>query len=299
MGHAMDKYRHGTEPYAFVTGASGGECSHVLLTVIRSHCNDIGIGRSCAFVLARLGFNVIIHAATQEELKVVQNEIMLQTPGVHVICAPQDSSAEVNWDEFMEPLKNLNITVLINNVGVSAINGCGFNALERASCQAIEQNIRINAIFPTQLTRNLLPALSVNSPSLILNLTSASVWTKPPLISVYTGTKAYNLMWSECLRNELRLLGKDIECKAIMTGAVSTTGYSIAENFWTPNSDTYAESMLARAGASGPMYYGIWKHQLQVQCESQICVQAANTGRSTTFGSLPPSYYLTVQWKNS
>jgi 17beta-estradiol 17-dehydrogenase / very-long-chain 3-oxoacyl-CoA reductase len=211
-----------------------------------------------------LGFNIIIHAATLEELKPIQNNILTQTPGIRVICAAQDSSVAVNWDQFMEPLKDLNITVLINNVGVAGVNGCGFNALEKASCEAIEQNIRINAIFPTQLTRNLLPILSTNSPSLILNLTSASLWTKPPFLSVYTGTKGYNLAWSQCLRHELRMLQKEVECKAVMTGAVRTTGYSIPENFWTPNADDYAESMLARAGSSAPVFYGSWKHQIQV-----------------------------------
>jgi len=87
--------------------------------------------------------------------------------------------------------------------------------------------MRVNKIFPTQLTRNLLPGLIKNSPSLIVNMCSGSSYAPIAFLGVYCGTKASNLAWSESLYNKLRLMKRDVECKAAMTGEVSSYGYNV------------------------------------------------------------------------
>ncbi|KAG9053951.1 hypothetical protein FS842_006637 [Serendipita sp. 407] len=157
-GHAMDKYRHGDHPYALVTGSS------------------LGIGRSLAFELASLGFNVVLHAMTIEELKPVQEEIMKRNPGVSVLCLAQDAGIPVDWTRVMEQLKPLNITSLYN---------------------------------------------------------------------------------------ELRMLRRPVDCKAVMTGNVQSHGNDQSVGLFTPDSDTYARSLLKRVNISGPLYYGYRRHALQ------------------------------------
>lgn len=214
------------------------------------------------FELAALNFNVIIHARTMEELTPVKEALMAKHPDVEVVCIAQDAAARVDWPQFMEQLKGLRITVLINNVAMSL--PVPFNALETASEDAIEQTIRVNAIFPSQLTKNVLPILVENSPSIILNLCSAAIYAPPPFIPIYTGTKGYNLIWSKALHNELHLLKRDVACKAVMTGSVQSDGNSVPTGTFVPSSTDYARSLLARANSSGPVYNGYWRHTLQV-----------------------------------
>jgi 17beta-estradiol 17-dehydrogenase / very-long-chain 3-oxoacyl-CoA reductase len=224
----------------------------------------IGIGNALAFELAALNFNLIIHARTIAELTPVKEEMIQKHPDIEVICIAQDASVQFDWSELMDQLKGRRITVLINNVAVAL--PVPFNVLEAAPDDAIEATIRVNTIFPTQLTRNLLPTLIENSPSIILNICSGSIYVPPPFISIYTGTKAYNLIWSKALYNELRLLRRDVACKAVMTAAVQSEGNTIPTSTFVPTSQEYARSLLARAGSSGPMYNGYWRHTIQVSC---------------------------------
>lgn len=164
------------------------------------------------------------------------------------------------WSQLLEPVNNLRITILINNLG---LNAAPFNSFERQTEEQIETNIRINNIFPTQLTKNLLPILIANSPALILNIGSHAELAPPPLLTVYSAVKSYARTWSIGLRNELRLLGRDVECKLVMTGGVSS-GLGRAVTLTRPSAEHYAQSLLARAGSGGPVYNGYWGHTLLV-----------------------------------
>ena len=258
-GHAMDKYRHGERPFALVTGSSAG-LFQVSIIYYFIQTPIAGIGRGVALELAALKFNVIIHARTVEELEPVKAEINKRHPDVTVVCIAQDASLKVDWPQFMKQIADLNITVLVNNVGTSI----PLNTLETATDEQIEGVMRINTIFPTQLTRNLLPSLIKNSPSLILTMCSASCYAPIAFLGVYCGTKASNLAWSESLYNELRLMKRDVDCKAVMTGEVSSYGYNIPVSAFAPAADDYAKSLLSRAGSSGPVYNGYWRHTIQV-----------------------------------
>jgi 17beta-estradiol 17-dehydrogenase / very-long-chain 3-oxoacyl-CoA reductase len=206
-------------------------------------------------------FNLVLHSRSLDKLKAVQQEILTLHPGIQVVCIAHDASKAVsNWDKLLEPINNLRITILINNLGVTV---APYNSFERQTDEQIEESIRINNIFPTQLTKHILPILVVNSPALILNIGSGAELAPPPLITVYSATKSYVRTWSTGLRNELRLLGHDVECKLVMTSGV-TSGLNRPETFFRPSAEHYARSLLARAGSNGPVYNGYWGHTLKV-----------------------------------
>lgn len=229
-----------------------------------------------AFELAALNFNLIIHARTIAELIPVKEEMIQKYPNVEVICIAQDASMQFDWSELMGQLEGRTITVLINNVATTL--PVPFNALEAATDDAIEATIRVNSIFPSQLTRKLLPTLMENSPSIILNMCSAAIYAPPPFIPIYSGTKAYNLTWSKALYSELRLLRRDVACKAVMTAAVQSEGNSIPTGTFVPTSQEFARSMLARAGSSGPVYNGYWRHTFQVSYALKMRIHVLNDG---------------------
>jgi len=193
----------------------------------------------------------------------VRDEIKKRHPEIKVICVVQDASVKVDWAGFMDQLKDLHITVLINNLGTPS--PIPYNAIEAATDEQIESVIRVNTIFPAQLTRNLVPTLIKNSPSLILTMCSASTYTPCGFLGIYAGSKAFDLTWSKALYNEMGLLKRNVDCKAVMTGVVSTHGHSVPTSAFIPSAEVYAKSMLARAGSSGPVYCGWWRHWWQVR----------------------------------
>ena len=150
-----------------------------------------------------------------EKLAKVQSELRAAHTGVDVVIICADASQRIeDWATLLAPLKELHVTILINNVGNSQTGA--YFPVDRISDEDIYTLIHTNDIFPTLLTKNMLPKLIANSPSLILNIGSVAGAYGVPLLSVYSGTKAYNLSFSRAVRNDLRLLGHDnVECKAI------------------------------------------------------------------------------------
>ena len=165
--------------------------------------------------LAAQGFNLIIHGRNSEKLAKVQSELQAAHAGVDVVIICADASQRIeDWAALLAPLKDLHITILINNVG-NTQTGAYF-PLDRVSDEDIYTLIYTNDIFPTLLTKHMLPTLIANTPSLILNIGSVAGAFGVPLLSIYSGTKAYNISFSRAIRNDLSLLGHDgVECKAV------------------------------------------------------------------------------------
>jgi len=94
------KYQRGPQSYAVITGATGG------------------IGKSLAKNLYRRGFNVIIHGRNEKKLKATVEEIKaLREDGIVEFFIADATSASVDYAGIAKRFDDLNITLLINNVG--------------------------------------------------------------------------------------------------------------------------------------------------------------------------------------
>ncbi|MEQ2253961.1 hypothetical protein ILYODFUR_037902 [Ilyodon furcidens] len=115
-----------------------------------------GIGRAYAFALAERGMNVVIISRTKEKLDKVAKEIG-ETTGQSVKVIVADFSEENVFQEIEEELKDLNVGVLVNNVGVlPSIIPCKFlNAKEldkvSGTSQACTRGHR-NFLHPPDIT---------------------------------------------------------------------------------------------------------------------------------------------------
>ena len=104
--------------------------------------------------------------------------------------------------------EDINLTLLVNNVGVEFGDPC---PLLLKKVEDIDGMIDINVRFSTLFTAACLPLLLNNATGKsalyragIINVASTAANATPPLLAVYSGTKAYNRAFSTSLSSELR-----------------------------------------------------------------------------------------------
>jgi short-subunit dehydrogenase len=166
-----------------------------------------GIGMDLARLMAK-DFNLVITARSQSELEKLARELEAQHGNhVHVIAAdlarpeaPREIFAEIER-------RGLRIDTLINNAGFGAYGDFANSNLQR-NLEMIEVNI--SAV--TALTRLALPGMLERRQGRIMNVASTAGFQPGPLMSVYYATKAYVILFSEAIANELKGSGVTVTC---------------------------------------------------------------------------------------
>lgn len=236
----------GSPAWAFVTGASDG------------------IGLGFAQELCARGFNVVLHGRNREKLSRVQGSLNKEYPNVstRTVIADASSFTASTIDDIVSSIQDINLTVLVNNVGGASLLDRDFKTLTDHTAREVEALINVNAVFTTQLSRALLPTLQGNEPSLILN-TGSQAQTGFPWLSVYSGTKGYLKTWSNALSLELTADGHQIEVLYIGVGAVQSGGLKVESSFFVPTSRVMAHAALERVGCGRSNVTGYLPHALQ------------------------------------
>nr|WP_199080213.1 SDR family NAD(P)-dependent oxidoreductase [Pedobacter sp. ASV19] len=115
----------------------------------------------------------------------------------------------------------------------------------------------LNTVFPSQLTRSLLPHF--RNPSLILNVSSYAGLYPPPYLAVYAGTKAYNNAFSISLAREL----DNTEVISLVTGSVHTSANTKPVTLMRLDATTYAKCVLAIVGCGRKSIMPYLPHAIQ------------------------------------
>ena len=241
---SIKTYLHGDHPWALVTGASDG------------------IGLGIAQELANHGFNIILHGRNPDKLE----QTKLQLEGEHknvqfqtaVLNAFTATSQQI--DDLVASIAGLNLTVLVNNVGGVA----KVQPLEKNTAEEVDFSINVNARFPAQLTRALLPKLSnPDGPTLIMNIGSLGA-PGVPYATVYGGCKAFNQAMSTSLAVEVKVEGKNIDVLVIPVGRVTDCAHSKEpSSFFTPVASTMGKACVNRAGCGRSVAVGYVGHAMQ------------------------------------
>ncbi|KAF4549368.1 Very-long-chain 3-oxoacyl-CoA reductase-like protein [Elsinoe fawcettii] len=245
----LSKYKSGGkgEPWALVTGSSDG------------------IGLGFAEELASQGFNVILHGRNKDKLEKVKDQLRSQWPSrkfdILILDAQQDAGNTDKMASALSKFKDINIKILINNVGGVAGAKPTFRSFSEQPPEVIDAWIDVNLRFATQFTRQLLPTLIANQPALIINISSGAADAPSPWIAVYSGAKAFNKSWSRSLAVELLDEGHDIDCHAIVVGPTATSRLGFATGFTTPSPRTMARASLGYAGTGVRDVAAHWGHE--------------------------------------
>ena len=180
------------------------------------------------------------------------------------IDAGEETTDSAAFKRVADELKDLNLRILINNVGGGG-GMASFVPLPNRPSDEIQRIMDINARFPIEITKALLPQLQKNQPSLIMNIGSSSSEFGIPYLGIYAGCKSANKAWSTSLAAEMKAEGLDIEVLFILVSAVSTEYVTRASSLFVPNAKQMATYALDKVGCQKRLVFGYWPHEVQAR----------------------------------
>lgn len=184
-------------PVALVTGASAG------------------IGRSIAQILAREGYDLVLVARREADLRALASELEGHGASSRVLAADltaPDAAAKVVAEVGAD-----GIDALVNNAGFG-----GHGAFADRPRDDDLRMVALNVTALTDLTKLVLPAMVARGSGRILNVASTAAFQPGPFMAVYYATKAYVLSLSEALAEEVRGTGVTVTC---LCPGVTTTEF--------------------------------------------------------------------------
>ncbi|KAI0727288.1 NAD(P)-binding protein [Fomitopsis betulina] len=235
---SVHRYIHGPPAYALVTGASDG------------------IGKSVARELYDNGFNLVLHGRNEEKLREVADEIRARgTRDVQYFIADA-SNPNHDFEELTKPFCELNITVVLHNVGGSDIAEDGIDSFTDTSLAGI---VHQNAMFPLLLTRALLPQLRASArhgPVIAQFVGSVTADITPPRLVAYSASKAFVRALSRALDNDEQLWDapSGVRFACITVGEVQSNSHKARASLVCPTADRFARAVVARIGCGRRLY---------------------------------------------
>lgn len=216
-----------------------------------------GIGRSFAFRFAQEGYDLILLARNENQLRLVAEEISNKyNQSVEIITC--DLSTVENIELMEKKLTACdNIAVLVNNAGFG-LQG----SFSESSTEKLQRMINLHVTAVTRLTRAVLPSMVRNNRGVIINVSSLSALIAIPNNMLYSATKSFINTFTEHLRIELQ--GKNIQVQALCPSFTRTEFYNTDEyrekddsripNFLWMTSDQVVEQSIRALGKGSVVY---------------------------------------------
>ncbi len=182
-----------------------------------------GIGFEFAKLFARDHAHIIMVSQDADRLARAAETIAQTyciTPTVIVADLSKENSAAALYQEIVS--RNLTVDILINNAGFG-----DFSLFHESQWEKINAMMHLNMITLTHLTRLVLPDMIARKNGHILNIASTAAFRPGPLMSVYYATKAFVLLFSEGIAEEVR--GTGVSVTTLCPGA-TTTGFQSASH---------------------------------------------------------------------
>ncbi len=174
-----------------------------------------GIGATYADRLARRGYDLILVARNKPNLEKLAKSLSAET-GVRVQVLPADLTVDADLNRVEKVLRDdASLSLLVNNAGAATLGPFASADIER-----FDRDIQLNIVAPTRLARAALPGLLARNRGGIVNIASVMSQMVIPGNSVYGGTKAYLLHFSEVLA--LELSESAVRVQAVLPGATRT-----------------------------------------------------------------------------
>ena len=205
-----------------------------------------GLGLEFARLLAADGYHVALVARSVDALETLAGELR-EKFGITADVIGQDLGAHDAAARIVAAVPECD--VLINNAGFAS-NG----AFATVDAQRVDEEVAVDVVSLTQLTRAYLPGMLARGSGRILNVASTASFLPGPFMAVYYAAKAYVRSFSEALWEETRGSGVSVTC--LCPGATATGFVKRArmEKSMLMNLPLAAAASVASAGYRGMMH---------------------------------------------
>jgi len=158
-----------------------------------------GLGREYALALAQRGLNVILASRTKSSLVELANEIENKY-SVKTLVVVVDFTQAGAVDQLLQKIKELEVGVLVNNVGMMGPHFIPFLETER---KTVQDMISVNTVPATLLCHALIPGMLERDRGAVINIVSATSHYTMPYFTQYSATKHYLSAMTGGLQAEL------------------------------------------------------------------------------------------------
>jgi uncharacterized protein len=181
-----------------------------------------GIGRELARQLAARAKLLVLVARRRDRLEQLKSKLLAANSALRIEIRAVDLSNLEETVQLAGWLANEQIDFLVNNAGLG-----DHGSFATADPIRVNEQIQVNALALTALTRAVLPRMIEKKRGAILNVSSSAGFLPLPDLGVYAATKAYVTSFSEAIRAETRGLG--ITVTALCPGPVHTEFAEVAD----------------------------------------------------------------------
>ncbi|XP_045460657.1 very-long-chain 3-oxoacyl-CoA reductase-like [Harmonia axyridis] len=206
-----------------------------------------GIGKAYAEALAARGFNVALVSRTQSKLDAVADEIKSKH-NVETKTIAADFTKPDIYDGLAKQLEDLEVGVLVNNVGMSYDHPEYYLQIPDHA-NFVSNLINCNVLSVMKMCKIVMPGMVKRKKGVVINLASTAALVPSPLLAVYSSTKAAVTKFTSDLASEYRDDGLVVQC--VCPGYVATKLSKIKKSTWmAPSPKRFVDSALATVGLS-------------------------------------------------
>ena len=174
-----------------------------------------GIGAAFARRLARDHFDLALVARSRERLTALASELA-EAHAVACDVVAADLTVAADLQRVADVVADdAGMELLVNNAGFGTSGPFAELDVERE-----EEEIRLNVVALTRLTRAALPGLIARGRGSVINVSSLAAFQPAPLNATYGATKAFVNSFTEALHEELR--GSGVRVQALCPGFTRT-----------------------------------------------------------------------------
>lgn len=217
MGYNLKRYGK----WCLVTGASSG------------------IGLEFARAIAGEGLNLILVARRRERLESLAGELK-ERSGIETRVIVQDLSLPDAVEQVSGQIEDIEVDLLVLNAGFGY-----YGRFLDMQEEKIARMISLNCTSAAVMARRFIPGMIRRGRGAVIVVSSVLGFFPGPWASVYSATKAFDLMFGESLRPELRDSGVDLLSLCPASTATEFHDVSIGEKPGEGGEPGYAQDAPA------------------------------------------------------
>ncbi|KAH7212181.1 hypothetical protein DER44DRAFT_860828 [Fusarium oxysporum] len=207
----------------------------IAILVVLGSASFLGWALSASFVLETRGFNVILHGRDEQDLLTAMVRIHEEFPVPKFKILVADPTVLGSKDFWYR-----------KSYGTGSWSETDLESIIEENEKTILKNINVDALYPIQLFRTLLPTLIDNGPSLLMNITSLSDKGIPLKIET-PASRTFLSRMTESSALEMKLEGYDVEALCVQVS-----------RHMDQTDSRLAKAIIARAGNRRSVVVGHW-----------------------------------------